>query len=86
MTPRRSGRATGPRKTKPNMPGAAKKDQPSQTTPADDMDDDFEDEFGSPEEVAALMIEAFTMPQASDYFEADKGEPKAGDSPEEKGN
>jgi hypothetical protein len=50
------------------MPSAAKKDFPSQTNPADDIDDDFDDEFGSPEEVAALMIEAFTMPQASDYL------------------
>jgi hypothetical protein len=44
------------------MPNAAKKQLPPETFPAEEIDD----EFGSLEDMAALMVDAFTMPMASD--------------------
>jgi hypothetical protein len=52
------------------MPNALKK----QSTPEVSPVEEFDDEFGSPEEIAALMVEAFTMPMASDLVdEEEKG-------------
>jgi hypothetical protein len=44
------------------MPNALKK----QSTPEVFPDEELDDDFGSPEDIAALMVEAFTMPLASD--------------------
>jgi hypothetical protein len=52
------------------MPNALKKQSMPEVFPADDADIDF----GTPEEMAALMVEAFTMPMASDLVdEEEKG-------------
>lgn len=48
------------------MPHAAKKQFPRETFPAEEADD----EFGSLEDMAALMVDAFTMPMASDLEDA----------------
>jgi hypothetical protein len=44
------------------MPKALKKQHVPEVLPAEELDEDF----GSPEDMAALMVEAFTMPMASD--------------------
>lgn len=44
------------------MPKALKKQHLPEVLPAEELDDDF----GSPEDMAALMVEAFTIPMASD--------------------
>jgi hypothetical protein len=50
------------------MPNALKKQNTPEIFPAEE----FDDEFGSPEDIAALMVEAFTMPMASDFIAADE--------------
>jgi hypothetical protein len=48
------------------MPNALKKHSTPEVHPAEELDEDF----GSPEDMAALMVEAFTMPMASDLAKA----------------
>ncbi|WJH40193.1 hypothetical protein N7E02_26835 [Aliirhizobium terrae] len=50
------------------MPNALKTQRTPEVFPAEECDDDF----GSMEEMAAMMVEAFTMPMASDL--ADTGD------------
>jgi hypothetical protein len=58
------------------MPNALKKQSMPEVFPADDADIDF----GTPEEMAALMVEAFTMPMASDVAD-NKDKDKLGGRP-----
>lgn len=62
------------------MPNALKTQRTPEVFPAEECDDDF----GSPEEIAALMVEAFTMPLASDFIAADDEDGKTSRAPQKR--